>query len=99
MKNIRIKANTNPEFSGNIRIDGVIYIETPNKVTFGSNTKIRGVIAVENNPVGDPSTNLIEFRSNTTIEGLDTLPATPHFPQELRDMAGAIILRRASACT
>ena len=92
VKNILIKANTNPEFSSNIRIDGVIYIETPNRVTFSSNTKIRGVIAVENDPHGDPTSNLITFSSNATIQGLDTLPATADFPTELREMAGAIIL-------
>ena len=93
IKNVLVKANTNPTFGGSIYVDGVIYVETPNKITFDSNSRIRGVIAVKNNPVGVPGTdNLIEFKSNTTIAGLESLPVHAHFPPELRNNNGAVIL-------
>jgi hypothetical protein len=55
----------------------VIYIETPNNVTFSGGATITGVIAVQNNPTGDSSTNSITFSGNVTHKGVETLdPAT-----------------------
>ena len=93
VKNVLIKANTNPTFDGNIRVDGVVYIEAPNKVTFSSNVTIRGVIVAENNATGEPGkNNQVTFNSNVKLQGLETLPATKDFPSGLRQMAGALIL-------
>ena len=92
LRNVLIKANTNPEFSSNIKLEGVIYIETPNKVTFSSNTTIRGAIVVQNNPTGDSSTNLIEMSSNVRIYPIETLPANPFYPPSLRALTGSAIL-------
>jgi hypothetical protein len=93
LKNVLIKANTNPTFDSNIKVDGVVYIEAPNKVTFSSNVNIRGVIVAENGAAGEPGKdNQITFNSNVKLQGLETLPATEDFPSELRAMAGALIL-------
>ena len=91
VRNVYVKANSNPTFTGGT-VEGVVYIETPNKVTFDSNQSIRGVIVVQNDPTGDPSTNQLIFRSNTGIYGVETLPATKDFPAALREMTGSIIL-------
>lgn len=90
LKNLYIKANTNPKFSGSIKVEGVVYIETPNYVQFDSNVQMTGVIAVQNNPTG--SSNLLEFKSNVKLKGVEHLPATADFPAELRAMKGAMIL-------
>ena len=92
MKNLYIKANTNPTFGSNTLIQGVIYIETPNKVTFNSNVDITGAIVVQNEPTGTPSTNVISFNSNVKLQGVDMLPATSDFPPELRALSGSMIL-------
>ena len=92
LKNIYIKANSNPTFGSNMALQGVIYIETPNKVTFSSNTAITGAIVVQNSPTGDPSTNVLTFNSNTTLKGLEHLPETSDFPAALRALSGSAIL-------
>lgn len=90
LKNVRVKAGTNPRFDGNSVIEGVIYIETPNLVHFDSNTQIRGVIVVQNNPTGDVTTNRIEFDSNVTIDGVESLD--PAEFGDLTKLTGALIL-------
>ena len=91
LKNLYIRANTNPKFAGTL-IQGVIYIETPNKVTFDHNLTIQGVIVQQNDGTGDTTANQITFNSNTTLTGVETLPALPEFPKELREMTGSMIL-------
>jgi hypothetical protein len=92
LRNVLIKANTNPIFSGNIKVEGVIYVEAPNVVRFDSNVVVRGVIAVQDNPTGTPATNEIRFDGNAKLEGVEALPATADFPAELRSMTGSQIL-------
>ena len=92
MRNVLIKANTNPTFAGNIKVEGVIYVETPNVVKFEGDVTVRGVIAVQDNPSGTSATNFIRFNNNAKLEGVDKLPATAEFPAELRAMTGSLIL-------
>ncbi|MCK4886575.1 MAG: hypothetical protein KAS96_04245 [Planctomycetes bacterium] len=49
LNNVTIDANTNPTFASNVTINGVLFIETPNQVSFAGQTIINGVI------VGDGS--------------------------------------------
>lgn len=86
---LRIKANANPKFNGNTKIKGLVYIETPNRVSFAGNLDLQGVIVVENNPKGDSSTNLIDFGGNVDFEGVHTLDASYG---ELRNLDGAMLL-------
>jgi hypothetical protein len=87
--NIRIKANTNPTFLGNITIKGVVYIEKPNKVTFSGNLNLTGLIVSDTGH--DTTNNQINFSGNTTIAAVETLPDTADF-HELRDLTGAFLL-------
>jgi len=88
--NVRIAANTNPTFTGSITLQGVIYIEVPNRVTFGEGTTIRGVIVTQD--AGAPSRdNEIKFENNTYSYGPETLPDTGLF-KEVREMTGSFIL-------
>ncbi len=87
--NTRIPANTNPTFGGGVNIQGVLYIETPNKVTFNGNATIQGVIVTQNNPIGNLSTNMLTFKGNTSITGVDSLPASFG---DLRKLTGSAIL-------
>jgi hypothetical protein len=88
LSNIRIKAGTNPQFSG-CTINGVILIEAPNKITFSSgSTKITGVIVVDK-PSESTSTNSITFSGGGTLLGPENLPASYG---ALRTMTGSAIL-------
>jgi hypothetical protein len=69
--NVRVKAGANPHFSGGSVITGVLYIETPNKVTFTGGVTINGVIVVQNNPTGDVTTNTIKFGGNVSHAGVE----------------------------
>ena len=87
--NCRIPANTNPSFTGTTKIQGVLYIETPNKVDFGGNVSIQGVIVTQNNPTGTISTNTISFKGGVDSTGVETLPASFG---KLREMTGSFLL-------
>lgn len=47
LTNIRVKANANFSFGNAQVLNGVIYIETPNKVSFGGAVKVNGIIVCE----------------------------------------------------
>ena len=89
--NIRIAANSNPDFSGNITIKGVIYIESPNDVQFTGNVDIQGVIVTEDAGDNNYDSNKIKLSGNTDIQGVESLPATPEFT-ELKAMPGSFLL-------
>ena len=91
MKNLYIKAGTNPTFSGNTVIQGVTYIETPNRVTFDANASIQGIICQQVGASSSPANQLI-FHNATNLTGVETLPATEDFPSGLRELTGTIIL-------
>ncbi len=89
--NIRIAANTNPTFSGNIEINGVVFIEAPNQVHFSGNLNLTGLIVTED--AGDDvyDVNTIKFTGNTNIQSVEALPDTPDF-HELREKPGSFLL-------
>lgn len=87
LSNIRIKAGTNPQFSGGCTISGLIYIEMPNQVTFSGGPNITGVIVVDK--PNDTSANSILISGNGTLTGPENLPASYG---TLCSMTGAAIL-------
>ncbi len=89
--NIRIPANTNPTFSGNTTLEGVIYIEQPNNVHFSGNVSMKGVIVTEDAGQDAYASNTIKFTGNSSFEGVEALPDTAEFAG-LKAMPGAAIL-------
>jgi hypothetical protein len=73
-KNIRVPPNTNPKFNGGDVINGILYIESPNQVTFRGNATINGIIVFENK--GNASVNSLDFKGNVTPT---TIPNTAEF--------------------
>jgi len=63
LTNATIKAGTNPVFEDNVRIEGVLFIESPNIVTFNGNVDVQGLI-VGDGDVDNPGTNKISFLGN-----------------------------------
>jgi len=91
LSNIRIPPNTNPVFKGNTNLYGVIYIESPNTVTFNDNANICGVVVCEEPAVENYSTNTITFKKNLTAAGVEYLPDDPQY-DGLRDLTGTFLL-------
>ncbi len=84
-KNILIKAGTNPKFNANDTVQGIMYIESPNQVTFNGDFKLQGFIVMESSG----STNdTLEFSGNLTMS---PLPASSQF-DPLRATSGVAIL-------
>ena len=79
-------------FNSQVRIQGVLFIQTPCSVTFGGGVSIQGVIVVQNNPTGTPAENVLDFQGNGQFQGVESLPATAEFPAALRAKAGSLIL-------
>ena len=91
--NVYIPANLNPTISGPITLRGVILIKSPNNVKFSGNVNVQGIIVSDNSGVGTLLSNVITFSgSGNVTSGLETLPALPQFPPELRAMGGSFLI-------
>ena len=90
-ENIRIAAGTNPTFSGNITINGVVYIESPNVVSFSGNTTLTGVVVAEGNLQSPNPSDSINFTGNLTSRCAGQLPAGAAF-DGLRDKTDTFVL-------
>ena len=88
-RNVRIPKNTNPSFSSDTVIEGVMYVESPNQLKFSGKATVRGVIVVDSATTGAGS---IKFTGQFQAFGMETLPATRDFPPELRALTGSTIL-------
>ncbi len=87
-----IEANTDPEFSNNVTILGVLYVEAPNYVEFKNGATVTGVIVCEQpDSTAALSTNLIYFMNNLTLNPVEDLPNTTDFAI-IRTMTGSAIL-------
>lgn len=87
--NAKIAAGTNPVFLQSVIINGILFIESPNKVTFTRNVALNGLIAADgdvNNP--DPAVNRIDFQGNFAS---GPYPADPMF-DVMREEEGTSIL-------
>ncbi len=63
LTNARIPANLNPTFTGTVTINGILWIESPNVVTFGRNCQLNGII-VGDSTLGSTEGNQINFTGN-----------------------------------
>jgi len=89
LTNATIAPGTNPVFLQNVIINGVLFIESPNKVTFTRNVALNGLIAADgdiNNP--DPAINRIDFQGNFAS---GPYPSDPQF-DVMREEEGTSIL-------
>jgi hypothetical protein len=85
--NVVIEAGTNPNFSGNIIIEGILFIEQPNIVTFERNVQLNGMV-VGDGDVSDPGQNSVTFSGNFAT---GSYPSGVEFDQ-IRNEAGTSIL-------
>lgn len=79
LENVRIAAGTNPKFTGNTTIKGVLYIEQPNVVEFGGNANITGVIVGNGSLSDNSATNQLNFTGTVVSTSVANLPQTEKF--------------------
>jgi hypothetical protein len=93
LANITIPPNTNPTFTGNVAVQGILYIQSPNTVTFQGDTKLQGFIVFEN--AGTVDQNVISMTGNFS-EG--SLPQGSQF-DSLRTITGISVLAPTASLT
>ena len=78
--NARIKAGTNPRFTRDMVINGVLVVEAPNQVRFEGKTTINGLVVTVDPATGQPIGNCqLFFAGNVEARGVEALPATAEF--------------------
>jgi hypothetical protein len=91
LENVRIAAGTNPKFTGNTIIKGVLYIEQPNVVEFGGNADITGLIVGDGDYNDNSASNKVTFTGTVNSTGVASLPQTEQFAG-LHDETGTFIM-------
>lgn len=93
LSNIVIPPNTDPKFTGNVTINGILYVRSPNKIEFRGNTTLAGFIVFEN--TGNTSGNKIDLSGNFSVANL---PAGAQY-DSLRTITGVAIVAPTTALT
>ena len=88
--NITIAPNTDPVFAAGTTINGVVYVQAPNKVKFAGHATINGVIVTEDSDAGVDNCSL-EFVGTVDATGVDALPDTPEFAA-VKQQTGTFLL-------
>ncbi len=91
LENIRIIANTNPTFSGQVILKGIVYIETPNVVTFTGGADITGIIVGDGDIQDNSGVNQIIFLGNVDSHPITDLPEEAQF-EGLHDQTGTFVM-------
>jgi len=91
LSNVRIPPNTNPNFSGNTTIFGVMYVEPPNTITFSGNTNLIGMIVCEPPAVENLTGHSVKFTGNMSTSGVENLPPGAQY-DDLRELTGSFLL-------
>ena len=89
-RNVLIPSNTNPTFSSNVTVEGVLYIKYPNQVKFSGQATIKGVIVTEPPPTPtSSSSSQLSFAGGVQAT---EMPDDPTLPAGLRELKGSSIL-------
>jgi hypothetical protein len=91
LENLRIPADMNPIFSGHATLKGVVYIETPNVVTFTGGVDITGLIITNGEWTDDTETSQLIFRGHMDSYSVSELPNEPQF-EGLHGETGTFIM-------
>jgi len=83
--NVIVKAATNPKFNANDTVNGIMYIESPNQVTFNGNFNLNGFIVMATSAA---ITDSLSFKGNLTMA---PVPNQPQY-DKLRATSGVAVL-------
>ena len=93
LTNVTIPAGTNPTFTGNVTINGVLNIQSPNVVKFRGNATVNGVIVTDTTGTYNATQNQISFGGSVVATPLSSLPATnPAYDPNLVKLTGSFLL-------
>ncbi|MEJ2704828.1 MAG: pilus assembly PilX N-terminal domain-containing protein [Sedimentisphaerales bacterium] len=73
LTNVQIPANTNPTFSGHATIRGIMYIRSPNTVSFTGNAEVHGVILGDGDLSNPSPDGYIDFGGTVDSYDVSTL--------------------------
>lgn len=73
LNNVIIAAGTNPTFASSVVINGIMFIEQPNTVTFSGQTTINGIIIGDGEMDDDGSGSSISFAGQVVSNDMSTL--------------------------
>lgn len=88
--NIRIAGGTDPVFSSDVVVNGVVYIEAPNTVMFTGHATVNAIIVTEDSDQPLESCQ-ITFAGTVDANGVGASPDTPEFAA-VRQHTGTFIL-------
>ncbi|MBS3735012.1 MAG: hypothetical protein KGY99_08795 [Phycisphaerae bacterium] len=88
--NIRIAAGTNPTFANDTLVNGIVYVEAPNVVSFEGSCTLNGMVVTENNDLPLEDCRL-RFAGTATVSGVEALPDTAEFA-DVRQHTGTFLL-------
>jgi hypothetical protein len=91
LDNVVIAAGTNPDFTGNVTLRGIVFIEQPNIVTFSGNTNVTGIIIGNGDMQAPSDLNQIKFSGNVSTYGVSALSDEDKFAG-LKDKEGSFLL-------
>ncbi|HSV27120.1 MAG TPA: pilus assembly PilX N-terminal domain-containing protein [Sedimentisphaerales bacterium] len=91
LTNAVIAPGVNPKFTGNMTINGILYIQQPNIVDFGGTVNITGLIVGEGDYDNPSLNNQLIFRGNVNSRGVADLPNEPWF-SDIRTRTGTFCL-------
>ena len=89
--NLHIPPGRNPSFSGTTTLQGVVFIETPNVVTFSGNVIIKGIIVTNGSSTDNSGANQINFTGNVTSHPIGELLHEAKF-EGLHSQTGTFLL-------
>ena len=90
-ENVRIKANTNPTFSAQTTLNGVVFVETPNVVQFLGGADITGIVVGDGDITDNSGDNQLIFSGNVESHLVSELPEETQF-EEIRDLTETFII-------
>jgi Tfp pilus assembly protein PilX len=78
-ENIKIAPHTNPVFTGQTILKGIVYVETPNVVTFAGGADITGIVVGDGDILDNSGTNKIIFQGSVASHPISQLPNETKF--------------------
>ena len=93
LTNVYIPPNTNPKFTGGATINGVLWVQQPNVVTFKGNATINGVIVTDVTNNFNATNNQVNFGGTVSATPIQNLPTSnPAYDPNLVKLTGSFLL-------
>jgi hypothetical protein len=90
LNNAVVKAGTNPTFTGDVTINGLLFIETPNVVKFSGKATINGLIVGDGSIDEESAGNSISFSGQVQGNDISTLEGAEF--EDIKNETGTFIM-------